>query len=348
LLARFREIVARSSVPMPQVLSAGAPGGTLANALALPSRRGSQVILGATLLEALAPAEIAAIFAHELAHLEEFARRKGRGRGLRAYALMLAAAAVLFFGDGTGHVTALSLLWLTASATVLARSLPHRRAEEVESDRRAVELCGDGETYARALIRLHALARIPRRWAADFERRTTHPSLARRLAAIRGRGPSDQPPPLIVTGPSRTGPVAVLDAEGCRWYAEAQGMVSPDALPVTARLTAQRRYEDLVELRLHATGAEPTALLATGKDGQTWSVRLGPDDARRVQAYLDRIDHRLGEPSEERPDDPKDLPERPPDPPVEWRAGGRRAFAIWLGVVLGIFGLLQVIRLLAR
>ena len=43
---------------------------------------------------------------------------------------------------------------------------------------------GDSEALIRALTKLHAFARLPRRWDTEFERHATHPSLARRIQAI--------------------------------------------------------------------------------------------------------------------------------------------------------------------
>src|SRR4029079_14682183 len=61
-----------------------------------------------------------------------------------------------------------------------------RQEHESASDRRAVELCGDPDALASGLTKLNALGRVPRRWSASVEQRASHPSLARRLAAIRG------------------------------------------------------------------------------------------------------------------------------------------------------------------
>src|SRR6185369_6571792 len=64
----------------------------------------------------------------------------------------------------------------------------HRQKHETESDLRAAELTGDPEAVIRALTKIHAFARLPRRYDAEFERHTTHPSLARRIQAIRTAG----------------------------------------------------------------------------------------------------------------------------------------------------------------
>src|SRR5262249_57434891 len=53
-------------------------GGAIANALALPSLRGSSVLYTDTLLRLLDAEEAAAITAHEIAHLEHFDRARLR------------------------------------------------------------------------------------------------------------------------------------------------------------------------------------------------------------------------------------------------------------------------------
>jgi hypothetical protein len=70
---------------------------------------------------------------------------------------------------------------LIATLVVRAR---HRQKHETDSDLRAVAITGNAEAMIRALTKLHTVARMPRRWDANFERRATHPSLARRIQAI--------------------------------------------------------------------------------------------------------------------------------------------------------------------
>jgi hypothetical protein len=61
----------------------------------------------------------------------------------------------------------------------------NRQKHETASDLRAIALTGNPEALVRALVKLHAMARIPRRWDADLERHHSHPSLKRRIQDIR-------------------------------------------------------------------------------------------------------------------------------------------------------------------
>jgi Zn-dependent protease with chaperone function len=76
LAPRFAAVVSRARAVAPRVLRFGFPGGRVVNAFALPSRRCPTVLFGDQLLEQLEPDEVAAIFAHEVAHLEHFDRKR--------------------------------------------------------------------------------------------------------------------------------------------------------------------------------------------------------------------------------------------------------------------------------
>jgi Zn-dependent protease with chaperone function len=182
--AAFAGIIARTALPTPRVWQAGPPGAVVANAVALPALAGSHVVISRTLLECLTIDEIAAIYAHEVAHLEFFNRtRLRRMRGI-AFVLivygallvpLLAAAAPAFVPTAITFWPAILLI------SAIARSVKVH-GNELASDRRAVELCGNPDALMSALTKLHAISRQPRRWNP---RATKHPSLAQRLRAIR-------------------------------------------------------------------------------------------------------------------------------------------------------------------
>ena len=92
-----------------------------------------------------------------------------------------------FRGCRKGPMNLLVSLWPLVLLGTLALRMRWRQEHETASDRRAVELCGDPDALASGLTKLYALGRVPRRWSASVEQRASHPSLARRLAAIRGR-----------------------------------------------------------------------------------------------------------------------------------------------------------------
>ena len=163
-------------------------GGVFANAVALPSSSGSSVLFTDTLLSRLSEDETIAICAHELAHLEHFDGARLRKANVASHLLIAAAAAtaplarVLSGSPGPGP-----FLWVWPCAVIVAlfQVASHRQKNETASDLRAVALTGDAEALARALITLHTIARVPRRWAQERERQSTHPSLARRIRDIR-------------------------------------------------------------------------------------------------------------------------------------------------------------------
>src|SRR5262249_2678799 len=70
--ARFQAPAAASPAPQPRFELIDLRGGAIANAAALPSRRGSSVLYTDTLLRLLDLDEAAAITAHEIAHLEYY------------------------------------------------------------------------------------------------------------------------------------------------------------------------------------------------------------------------------------------------------------------------------------
>jgi Zn-dependent protease with chaperone function len=72
----FAQVVANSGISCPRVWRAASPGAVTANALALPPVRGTSVLFTETLLERLQDDETTAIFAHEVAHLEQHDRKR--------------------------------------------------------------------------------------------------------------------------------------------------------------------------------------------------------------------------------------------------------------------------------
>ena len=66
----------------------------------------------------------------------------------------------------------------------------NRQRNETASDRRAVELTGDGEALVRALAKLYLFARIPRRHGLKA---VTHKRIRRGAGELRSR--DRRPPP---------------------------------------------------------------------------------------------------------------------------------------------------------
>ena len=121
-------------------------------------------------------------------------------------------------------------LWPVAVVGAMALRARQSQQHETASDRRAIALCGDPDALASALVKLHTLARIPRRWSPEMEQRATHPSLARRLRDIRAHaeGPPAPPAaPVIVRG-ADTGIWIVIEADRVRHLAGVPAGVGTD------------------------------------------------------------------------------------------------------------------------
>ncbi|PYM57164.1 MAG: hypothetical protein DMD77_13140 [Candidatus Rokuibacteriota bacterium] len=297
----FEEILARSRAKAPGLYHAGPRGGRWVSALALPSVRGSAVLMSDTLLDLFDRDEIAAIFAHEVAHLEHYDRRRCLFMLLAQWLIVLVgvvAAPVVIHSIDLGLQSWIPGIWFFLIWLTLSVRISRHQAHEAESDRRAVELCGDGPALARALTKLHALTRLPRRWPLEMERTASHPSLARRIQAIEAAAGIPSPPlaaPVVVAGrvPDR---FVILGPERIEWLdgVPPETPHEPAAVREAAASARVLRYSELISLRVATAGAGGTlALVAIERDGTTHSLPLREEDVGRVQAALDRVDARL-------------------------------------------------------
>jgi len=293
---RFAAIVARARAANPKVLRFGFPGGRVVNAFALPARQRGTVLFGDQLLELLEPDEVAAIFAHEVAHLEHFdGKRLARARVTMWTIIGLTVVVVPLLDQWMLALpSVLESAWVVAVGLGLLLMGAARQKHEAESDLRAVELCGDPEALIRALVKLHALAHLPRRWALDFERRASHPSLARRVQAIRAVAnttPARFDRPLVIPT-ATTGTFVVLDSERAEWL-EGVAVGTPIEATALREHTSRSqgwRYSELVELRVRPGSGDRIFLVAAERAGSTWSVPLRPEDVGVVQSALDVVD----------------------------------------------------------
>jgi len=182
---------------------------------------------------------------------------------------------------------------LIAFTSALAR----RKVHEEESDRRAVALCGDPEALVRALVKITTLARLPRRWGLDFERGATHPSLARRIQAIRNIAGTAAVRPLSQVVATKTpGAYVILEADHATWLEGVPVGTPPEAGALRTGAVSSRsvRYDGLLELRLKAGMTGTPVLTATDLGGKSWSVPVREEDVGAVQAALDIVDVRFG------------------------------------------------------
>ena len=184
----FQRVFAAARVPKPPLWRAGVAGGVLANAFAMATLAERGVLFFDSLLDRLSPDETTAILAHEVAHLEQFTRRRVLGiylfTSLLIVLLMIGSAIASEFIPGFE-----SWVWLVSFVGVFAGILLRARrmqGHETNADLRAVELCGNPEALVRGLTRIYEINHIPRRWSARYEKYATHPSLERRIHAIRG------------------------------------------------------------------------------------------------------------------------------------------------------------------
>jgi len=301
LRAACDAILARSRAKAPGLYRAGPRGGLWVSALALPSVHASAVVMSDTLLELFDRDEIAAIFAHEVAHLEHFHRR-------RCVYMLVAQWMIILIGAVAAPLAIHALdsplrvwipsLWFFVIWVALSMRLARHQAHEAESDRRAVELCGDAPALARALTKLHALARLPRRWPLEMERTASHPSLARRIQAIEAAAGIPSPPLASpVVAPGRVpGCFVVLGADRIEWLdgVPPETPLDPVAIRDAAASTRALRYGELISLRVVAAGGRGSlALVAIERMGATHSFPLRDEDVGRVQAALDHVDARL-------------------------------------------------------
>lgn len=306
LVPRFDAIARAAGGPPPDVYRVGVPGSRWMNAVALPSVKRPAVAMGTAVLDLLEPDEIAAIFAHEVAHFDHFTPRALRRLQLVNRLLIIGSVALtlaaMFVAPAAAPWT--GYLWPAVVMLAVGRRAATSQKHETESDLRAAALCGDPEAVVRGLVKLHVHARIPRRWSVDFERMATHPSLVRRIQAIRASAPAAgaaAPVTEALDGPTlvhstREGSVVVFDNDRAYWLDGVPADAPLNAAELRERASSYRAisYQDLIELRVAASGGE-RVLRARNRRGDTWSVPLASDDVARVQRALDVIDLRLGQ-----------------------------------------------------
>ena len=296
----FARVLTHADLAAPvTVHRAGVTGGLWADAFAMPSPGGHAVVIGDSLLETLDPDALAAIFAHEVARLERWTARRLRHR--EALATGLVAVAV---GGGLGvlqlraeSATLGAAMWGGALVLALAIWVVGRRGDERASDLRAATLCGDAPALVRALTVVHALRRIPRRPSTFNEETSTHPSLARRLRAIReaaGIAPATLAAPVVLSAPGLDRAV-VLDAERVQWLEGVSTRVAlePEAVRAAADSVRSLAYRQLTDLRLVAGVRGATWLKATHRSGRSWRTPIRAHDVAAAQAALDVVDERL-------------------------------------------------------
>src|SRR2546422_438187 len=293
----WQPIVDRARATRPRLFDMPVPGGRFVNAFAFPSTRVPSVLFTDPALELLSAREQAAVFAHEVAHLEHYDRRRCRIVSAITYGLVATAT--------LGSALALDRLpaglfmpfWSLGLITGFLWKTSRHKAHETESDVRALALCDAPEALISGLTKLAIAGRMPRRWSSELEHGSSHPSLARRLHAIRRVAPIPVMPfdDTLVVATTRPTSLVVLDRDGV-WWVEARDPAERD--PETLRQTARSRwsvpYDELVELRVRAFWwGGGASLVARDRSGSSRAVQIAPTEVEALQRKLAAVEHRL-------------------------------------------------------
>lgn len=283
--SRFDRLVTAAGLAAPHFEYVDLRGGSMANAIALSSLRGSAVVVTGPLLQRLDADETDAICAHELAHIEFYNPRRLRRIRLITLTLILGGALLAPLAQALvpGIAWLACIAWPSVVFIALLLMAHNRQQHETASDLRAIALTGNPEALVRALVKLHAIARVPRRWDADLERHHSHPSLKRRIQSIRGAAG---------TPPAALGDAAVFDSEdgAVRAVFGVEGIEWIEGTSASYRLA----YDRLSDLRVFATRTNGTTILvAADRAGHRWQMPIRVDDVPRIQAVLDIVEARV-------------------------------------------------------
>jgi heat shock protein HtpX len=302
-LAEFADqVAARSRVGPPQLYRLPMRGGRWVNALAVPHRRHPGVVFSEPLLELLDPAEVRAVYAHEVAHLEQYDASFLLRVGAVAWALAVLALAVVPGAEWLlGSSSWLPLGWCLLVLLVMSFIRSRHRGRESEGDARALELCGDAEALVTSLTKLHEAGRIPRRLSGKDEARITHPSLARRIRAIRNAASEAEVEPVAVpvtmVAAAVAGEHVVVEEDRISWLQGVPAEVAGDLAAMRARAAATRSqsYKEICELRVEPMSGGRHRLVVKDAAGRSWTVAVAAEGVGDLQRALDAIDSCLAQ-----------------------------------------------------
>jgi Zn-dependent protease with chaperone function len=299
----WEPVLQRARVPRPRLYELPVPGGRFVNAVALPAAGSSAVLLSQSLLESFDADEQAAVLAHELAHLEAYDAARRRRISLAGDAIAVVstvglALAVHSLEDAlSGRL--LALLWFGALLGGAIWWAAAHKSHEMESDARAVVLCGDVDAVVRALAKLTVLSALPRRWSLEFEAACSHPSVARRIAHVRrvaGVGSPRLDAPLAIAA-SPPGTFLLFEPDRLVWLDGVPADCPRTPAELCERGVRSRAvpYSALAELRVVAGAFRSARLVAADTSGRSWSTSIEPAELPGLQAVLDRTDTLLAQ-----------------------------------------------------
>src|SRR5216117_3639907 len=293
----WQPIVDRARATRPRLFDMPVPGGRFVNAFAFPSTRVPSVLFTDPALELLSAREQAAVFAHEVAHLEHYDRRRCRIVSAITYGLVATATLGAALALDRLPAELFMPFWSLGLITGFLWKTSRHKTHETESDVRALALCDDPQALISGLTKLAIAGRMPRRWSSELEHGSSHPSLARRLHAIRRAAPIPVMPfdDTLVVATTRPTSLVVLDRDGV-WWVEARDPAERD--PETLRQTARSRwsvpYDELVELRVRVFWwGGGASLVARDRSGASRAVQIAPTEVEALQRKLDAVEHRL-------------------------------------------------------
>lgn len=307
--SQFFGILQKARCRVPDIRHFGPVDGFYLNAHALPSFYRPLLLLSNDILSTLGPREVGAVFAHEVAHLEEASFRR-RLLYEVCFLLLVGLAVGVVVGAALAAPIALQhAAWIWPMILVLGRSglATSNQRQEHRSDLRGVELTGNPQVSIDALNKIHTFNYLPRRWTGD-EAELSHPSLANRLRAIQEATASeDLPPPppvladIVLRDGVDRGTVVILGADRLHWLTgvslEAGG--DPRAAYDLARQRRTLTYPELIDLRIKVKWGNRPWLTARAADGER-RLRLHPSDVARVKQRIDGIDSQLQGTAKER------------------------------------------------
>lgn len=182
----FQKVIDRSVIDKVDIQVSGPKNGHWINAVALPSLKGPRIVMSAPLLKRLSLPEATAIFAHELAHIEDFSENWLRNsRLIDSLALLFGCIVLPSISLLNGNSEPwMSWVWFGTVIAVYVSKAKGMQKREVFADTRGLELFPHLDDFISGLSKVYVTAKIPRRVQIEVDQSASHPSLARRIQEL--------------------------------------------------------------------------------------------------------------------------------------------------------------------